>query len=82
MEELIKRTSMNQKELKFKTNLNCGGCVSKVKLKLDTTNGIAHWEVDTEHPNKILVVNSTGISKQEVISIIEKKGFTASDMST
>ena len=26
---------MEQTEYKFKTNLNCGGCVSKVKTDLD-----------------------------------------------
>lgn len=30
---------MENKELKFKTNLNCGGCVSKVQSDFDNAAG-------------------------------------------
>lgn len=68
---------MENKNLQFKTNLNCGGCVSKVKSDLDTTEGIAEWHVDTDDTDKILTVKSAGISEDEVVAIIKGKGFTA-----
>lgn len=68
---------MNNKELKFKTNLNCAGCISKVQLNLDNAEGIVNWDVDTNNSDKILTVNSNGISADEVIKIIESKGFKA-----
>lgn len=68
---------MENKELKFKTTLNCGGCVSKVKLDLDNSQGISKWEVDTDNPDKILTVSSKGITEDQVISIIKSKGFKA-----
>ena len=53
---------METKAYRFKTNLQCGNCVSKVKPALDTAEGIVRWDVDTENPDKILTVESSGIS--------------------
>lgn len=66
---------MQNKELKFKTNLNCGGCVSKVQSDFDNAEGVCHWDVDTDNSDKILTVSSQGISKEEVIKIVQSKGF-------
>ena len=53
---------MESKELRFKTNLNCGGCVSKVSADLDSVDGICEWNVDTTNADKILTVKSDGVS--------------------
>lgn len=66
---------MKDKELKFKTNLNCSGCVSKVASDLDMAKGICHWNVDIDDKNKTLTVKSEGITKEKVESIIQSKGF-------
>ena len=66
---------MENIELKFKTNLNCGACVSKVKQALDAAENISQWHVDTNTPDKILTVASSGITAEEVIAIIHAKGF-------
>ena len=68
---------MENKELKFKTNLNCGGCVSKVQSDFDNAAGVCHWDVDTDNSDKILTVSSQGISEDEVIKIVQSKGFKA-----
>ncbi len=59
---------------KFKTNINCGGCVSGVTPflnKLENTN----WSVDTENPDKILTVETETVSEEEVIKMVKKAGF-------
>jgi copper chaperone CopZ len=66
---------MENKNLQFKTNLNCGGCVSKVKPHLDSAEGISEWKVDTQNENKILTVTSEGITEDEVVAIIKRSGF-------
>ncbi|MFV0419589.1 MAG: heavy-metal-associated domain-containing protein [Dysgonomonas sp.] len=66
----------NQRTLKFKTNINCSGCVAKITPVLDTTEGVVEWVVDTENPNKILTIISGGITEQEVIKLIKENGFT------
>jgi len=68
---------MENRSLKFKTTLDCGGCVSKVKSDLDNAAGIREWNVDTANADKILTVSSKGITEDEVISIIKSKGFKA-----
>ncbi len=67
----------NKTELKFKTNLNCGGCVSKVQSDLDNVAGISHWSVDTNNEDKLLTVNSTGITEVEIVNLLKAKGFKA-----
>jgi len=68
---------MENQELQFKTTLNCGGCISKVQPDLDSADGIAQWNVDISNQDKILTVISSGISAQEVVDIIKRKGFQA-----
>jgi len=67
----------NIKRFQFKTNINCGGCIAKVKPYLDQTPGIAHWEVDITDQNKILTVESDGISEEEIMEIVGKTGYRA-----
>lgn len=64
--------------LKFKTNINCGGCVAKVSGDLNAESGICHWEVDTQSPDKILKVELSGIEAQKVIELVQKNGFKIS----
>lgn len=66
---------MENKEFKFKTNLNCGGCVAKVKSDFDSAEGVSQWNVDTANPDKILTVDGQGITEQEIINIVTAKGF-------
>lgn len=68
---------MENRNLKFKTTLDCGGCVSKVKSDLDNAAGIQEWNVDTANADKILTVSSKGITEDEVVAIIKSKGFKA-----
>lgn len=70
----IKIFEMENKELQFKTNLNCGGCVSKVQNELDDALGKDQWSVDTDNPDKILRVNSD-VSTEKIIEIVKSKGF-------
>ncbi len=53
------RINKNMNTLKFKTNINCGGCIAKVTPFLDKAEGIASWSVDTNVPEKILTVKPT-----------------------
>lgn len=64
---------MENKNLQFKTNLNCGGCVSKVKAELDSADGVCDWNVDTANPDKILTINADGITEEEVIALVKEK---------
>ena len=67
---------MENKNLQFKTNINCGGCVASVKPHLDNADGICHWEVDTTNKDKVSTVKSEGMTEQEIIDTVKKAGFT------
>ncbi|PQL90899.1 heavy-metal-associated domain-containing protein [Apibacter adventoris] len=64
------------KELKFKTNIDCQGCVNAVTPFLNKIPGIKTWSVDTNNPNKILTVQSLGATEEDIINIVKKAGFT------
>ena len=61
--------------LKFKTNINCGGCVATVTPFLNKEKSIEKWQVDTTNPNKILTVEGSAVNEEEVIEAIVKAGF-------
>lgn len=63
--------------LKFKTNINCGGCIKAVTPFLDKAEGIKSWAVDTNIPEKILTVEADGIDAQKLQQVVEKAGFKA-----
>lgn len=63
--------------LKFKSNINCTGCLSKVTPFLDQEEGIEKWEVDLDNPDKLLTVESSGVSEEKVVSTLDKIGFKA-----
>lgn len=65
----------NDKTLKFKTNINCSGCVAQVSQSLNEAEGICHWDVDIKNPDKVLSVHSEGITAEEVIQKVQDAGF-------
>lgn len=65
----------NDKTLKFKTNINCSGCVAKVTPFLNEGEGNFHWDMDTASKDKILSVHSKVITEEEVIQKVQKAGF-------
>ncbi|MDP9048574.1 MAG: heavy-metal-associated domain-containing protein [Bacteroidota bacterium] len=64
--------------LKFKTNINCGGCVATVTPLLNNLKGIQNWTVDTVNPDKVLTVKAIeGLSADRIINALRDKGYTA-----
>lgn len=68
---------MKTKKLQFKTTLNCNGCVSRVKDDLDHAKGIKEWNVDLKSNDRLLTVESEGITPDEIVALLEKKGYKA-----
>lgn len=66
---------MENKTFKFKTNINCGGCVSGVTSFLNGVAGITEWEVDTNNKDKILTVVAQTATEQDVIDSVQQAGF-------
>ena len=60
---------------KFKTNINCGGCIKSVTPFLNELDNIDTWKVDIENPDKILEVKLDDDNVELVIEAVEKAGF-------
>ena len=63
------------KTIKFKTNINCSGCIATAKPYLDTVKNLESWEVDTQNPDKILTVKGDEVSAADVIANVQKAGY-------
>ena len=68
------------KELKFKSNINCTGCLSKVKPILDSEEKIENWEVDLQSDDRTLTVKTDKMSAEEVKQAVAKVGFSAEEV--
>lgn len=68
--------------LKFKTNLNCSGCLSSVTPYLNGVEGIENWNVDLNNPSKTLTVESNGATEKEIVNTINKAGYKAESTQT
>lgn len=68
------------KTLKFKTNINCSGCIARVAPTLDGLEGINKWEVDTSNPNKILTIESSNLNEENVKDALLNVGFEAQEL--
>jgi len=64
------------KTYKFKTNINCGGCIKSVTPYLDELKGI-EWNVDTNDKRKVLEVKTENLSEQEIIDKVHEAGYEA-----
>ena len=60
---------------KFKTNINCSGCVKSVKGFLNDVKGLKNWEVDTKSPDKTLTVEIDSENIDKIIEAVEEAGF-------
>jgi copper chaperone CopZ len=70
----------DEAETKFKTNINCNGCVAAVTPTLNALVGKNSWQVDTADPNKILTIKNSNISSTEIKEAIKDAGFTIENM--
>jgi len=62
------------KTIKFKTNINCSGCIAKATDTLDNTAGKGNWSVDTANPEKTLSITGE-VEAEKVIKAVQSIGF-------
>ncbi|MBX3254426.1 MAG: heavy-metal-associated domain-containing protein [Chitinophagaceae bacterium] len=64
------------KEITFKTNINCSGCVARVTPLLNEIKTIKSWNVNVQDPAKILTVQAEDDAEPAVTHAVKKAGFT------
>jgi copper chaperone len=62
--------------MKFKTNIKCDACVSKVTPSLNEVAGEQSWQVDLKDPNRTLTILKA-IDEQRLKQSLEKVGYRA-----
>ncbi len=62
-------------ELRFKTNINCGNCLKRVKPFLDKVEGVRSWSVDTDSADKILTVKLGLATEEQIVDAVSRVGF-------
>ena len=65
------------KKLLFKTNIQCGNCLSKVSPKLNEQSGIQSWQVDLQDPDRMLTVETDALNPEDIQKAVLKAGFIA-----
>jgi copper chaperone CopZ len=68
-------------EARFKTTIQCNGCLSKVTPKLNEFLEEQSWSVDLESDDRILTVNDDNISVDVVVSAVKSVGFEIEELS-
>lgn len=63
------------KTYKYKTNINCSGCISAVTPHLSKVEGIKNWKVDTDNPDKVLIVEAETARSSDVENAVKTAGF-------
>ena len=69
------------KTVKYKTNINCGGCINSVTPFLNELDTIDTWKVDIDNPDKILEVSLEDENENPVEEAVKKAGFTLEKVS-
>lgn len=68
------------KTLKFKTNIQCTNCLSKVSPKLNEQSGISNWEVNLEDPQRTLSVQTESLEAADIKKAVLRAGFIAEEI--
>ena len=63
------------KRVKFKTNINCGGCIKAVTPALNELDNIDDWKVDIDNPEKVIEVNLDDEDEKAVIEAVKNAGY-------
>lgn len=66
--------------LRFKTNINCSGCIKSVTPHLNNINGIDSWKVNTETPDKVLTIETENGTSEEIKVAVKKAGFNIEEL--
>ena len=65
------------KKAVYKTNINCGMCLSTVTPFLNEAKSVSDWAVDLTSKDRLLTVKGDNVNSDEVINLVQKAGFKA-----
>lgn len=66
----------------FKSNINCGACVSKVSNALNDMFGENAWKVDTTVKDKPLTIESEDLDFKQLEAKLQELGYKIQPLSS
>ncbi|MBL4755413.1 MAG: hypothetical protein JKY52_17675 [Flavobacteriales bacterium] len=63
------------KTAKYKTNINCSGCLKSVTPFLNKLDNVDTWKVNLENVDKILEVDLDDDNDSVVVDAVKEAGF-------
>jgi len=61
----------------IKTDLHCGSCVTKIESVLNEDSTIKDYDINMDHPDKLITIKSDGLNIDSVISKFRNAGYKA-----
>lgn len=61
--------------IKYKTNIQCTGCIKSLTPVLNNLDNINSWKVDLDNQDRILEVELDDDNKEEVFNAVKGLGF-------
>ena len=59
------------------SGMHCPSCETLIKDSLEETNGVKHAEVSSKKGSATVEFDETKITKEKIITIIQKEGYEA-----
>jgi len=59
------------------TDLHCNSCVNKLSPLLEDDPSIQHYDIDMDHPEKLVTIQGKSLNTEELISKFEHEGYHA-----
>jgi copper chaperone CopZ len=63
--------------LTLKTDLHCSSCVNTVDPILSSDTSIKEYNIDLNHPDKLITIKGSSLNSQDVITRIRDAGYAA-----
>lgn len=67
----------NMEALTLKTDLHCSSCVNTIEPILSGDKNIDEYNIDLEHPDKLITIKGSNINVAKIVSEIRKAGYAA-----
>jgi copper chaperone len=63
--------------IQFRTNIGCADCLKVASILLDADSQILYWQVDMDHPERLLTVKGLMVNRDMVVYNLRFAGFRA-----
>jgi len=61
---------------RFKSNIKCNGCLQAIAPSMNGNKRITRWDVDLQHPDRIMTVETSNMNEEEFINLVQRSGYT------